>query len=192
MTLREMVNNLEKRVSKLENTYVIGIDLNNNDKEKIEELKNSGNVLTAADRNEYDTISAVDSIFITVSPSNYTKLKTVKQGEMIRVFCTDNRTEGLVFTLCGITHDTVTYEMPKQQNTPKQKPKKSKKRRAKKSKKKNVQKKITQREQMIKSGMIVPANKTQSTKPTNNHYFEDKNDNKYNNYPIRNYNRSYE
>lgn len=157
LTIEQMIEDIDKRLLRLERP-IIHVDVSN--AKHLEDLENAmKNVhLDVIDKNEYDTVSVTGSTYITVSPSNYEKLKSVKPGEQIRVFCTDNRTEGLVFSLVGITHDTVTYEPPK--NIEKQKPKKSKKRRAKKSKRKNTQKitqkKPTQREEMIRSGAIVP------------------------------------
>lgn len=162
-TTEQIIEDMNKRIEKLESgSRILHVDLNHESEKELEKLKETINDIPVSiiDKNEYDTVSANGTTYITVSPSNYEKLKKVVPGEQIRVFCTDNRTEGLVFSLVGITHDTVTYEPPK--NETKQKPKKSKKRRAKKSKRKNVtkttQKKLTQREEMIRNGAIVPDN----------------------------------
>ena len=161
LNLEQTIEDMNKKIKKLETFMpLVHVDLNHETENDIKKLKETmKNIpLNVVDKNEYDIISAAGTTYITVSPSNYEKLNKVAPGEKIRVFCTDNRTEGLVFSLVGLTRDTVTYAPPKSEV--KQKPKKSKKRRAKKSKRKNIQKttqkKPTQREEMIRSGASVP------------------------------------
>lgn len=170
----EVISSVLKRLDKIERQLKTEIYVSSANMDVKEEV----------DRNEFDPTSFAQFPEMTISPSNYKKLKDVPNNGYIKLFCTDNNKEGILLSVVNsfIVLDNHKNDEEKnnnnngEKNQRKDSGKRKNKRRREKYKistQKNSfpdvkEKKKTPREAAIEKGLIVPAKENAHKKHTYN------------------------